>query len=114
MRSGVSPRLGSPSGTPSWPSSFARQRLQHPVAMGLFALQMQAVIASDRSQAISRLPHPTLVIDGHHDALIGVENGRSLAARIPNARLEELSDCGHLPNWEHPERAVELRSNFLG
>jgi 3-oxoadipate enol-lactonase len=98
---------------PELAERFARARLEHRVPMELFALQLQAILVSDRSQAVTSLRVPTLVIHGLDDPLIVVENGRNLARRIPNARLEELPGCGHLPNWECPERAVELMTGFL-
>lgn len=98
---------------PELAERFTRNRLQHRVAMAVFILQIQAIMGSDRSQALSRLPHPTLVIHGKDDPLIVLENGRMLAARIPNASLEELPDCGHLPNWEYPRQVIDAVSRFL-
>ena len=49
---------------------------------------------------------------GAGDRLIPVENGRMIAARIPGARLIELSDTGHLYPTEAPGVDEEI-SGFM-
>ncbi len=41
------------------------------------------------------------------DRLLGLGNGREIAALIP-ARLELLEDVGHMFWWEQPQRSAEL------
>jgi pimeloyl-ACP methyl ester carboxylesterase len=61
-----------------------------------FARQMAAICAGgSRSNALSKLQLPTLVIHGSQDPLIPVIAGRAMARTIPNARLLELGDMGH-------------------
>lgn len=98
---------------PDLADRFTEQRLHHRVTKELFALQIQAVLASDRSHAVAGLKHPTLVVHGQSDPLVVVENGRMLAARIPNAKLVELPDCGHMPPLERPEQVLAAVWEFL-
>jgi len=58
--------------------------------------QFAAIIASDsRTQALSDLDLPTLVIHGDADQLIPVGCGQMTAAAIPNARLLQIEGMGH-------------------
>lgn len=66
--------------------------------------------------AYGRLPglrQPTLVVHGEQDRLIPVANGRSLAARIPAARLEIVKDAGHVMTTDQPEACARLMNHFL-
>ena len=56
---------------------------------------------------------PTLVIVGEHDRLTPPAAARSLATRIPGARLEVLPGAGHLSNIEQPEAFNHLLIEFL-
>lgn len=50
----------------------------------------------------------TLVVAGEQDQGLPVERLRALAAALPDARLEVLEGCGHLPPVEVPDRVTEL------
>lgn len=60
------------------------------------------------SYAISSVTEPTLVIWGDNDLVVPVRTGKVLAARMPKARLEIISDSGHEPMLEQTEQL-----NFL-
>ena len=45
---------------------------------------------------------PTLVLWGESDGVISADVGSHFARLIPNARLELVPDCGHLPQQECP------------
>jgi pimeloyl-ACP methyl ester carboxylesterase len=36
-----------------------------------------------------------------------------VAAALPGARSVILSDCGHVPQFEHPQRTAALIADFL-
>ena len=58
--------------------------------------QLAAIYASgDRTEALTRLDVPTLVIHGRDDTLISPEGGFRTAESIPGARLLYVSDMGH-------------------
>lgn len=86
---------------------------EYPTAARTFFAQINAIYQSDRSEAVSKVTHPTLVIHGEEDPLIPISNGKLLAARIPGARFESIPDCGHLVAWEQPEALVRLVSDFF-
>ena len=51
---------------------------------------------------------PTLVVVGADDAATPVEKAKEIAAVIPGARLEVVSDCGHSSTMEQPEILTRL------
>jgi pimeloyl-ACP methyl ester carboxylesterase len=56
---------------------------------------------------------PTLILHGTEDAVVDPGNAALLAERIPGARVELFSGCGHLFFWEHPERFADTVVEFL-
>ena len=56
---------------------------------------------------------PTLVLHGTEDAVVDPGNAALLAERIPGARVELFSGCGHLFFWEQPERFADTVAEFL-
>lgn len=63
----------------------------------------------------SRLPGvelPVLVVWGAADRIGDPEIGEAYAELIPDARLEVISDAGHLPQIETPSRLTELVGSF--
>lgn len=58
--------------------------------------QARAVLGSPaRPERLAETTTPTLVIHGDSDALVSIEHGRDIAARIPGARLVEVAGMGH-------------------
>jgi pimeloyl-ACP methyl ester carboxylesterase len=55
---------------------------------------------------------PTLVVWGDSDGIAGAEYGRAFADAIPGARFELLSDTGHLPQLESPDKLLALVANL--
>ena len=51
---------------------------------------------------------PVLVVWGASDRVVTPAYGRAVAASFPNARLEIIERCGHMPQIEQPERLLEL------
>jgi len=68
-----------------------------------------------------RLPHflprvktPTLVVWGREDRIVPLVCGEQYARLLPNARLEILEACSHLPPVEKPAEFARLVLEFLG
>lgn len=60
------------------------------------ARQFAAMMADrDRYERLPGISIPTLVVHGTDDAIYGVDHGRDLAARIPDAELLEVEGMGH-------------------
>lgn len=77
-------------------------RMQRSSAVGQ-ARQREAKATHDTWDRLGEIRAPTLVLHGLDDYVVGVDNGRALASRIPGAELV-LLEAGHL---YHSERAAE-------
>ena len=55
---------------------------------------------------------PTMLIWGDADTHIPISDAFRLRDAIPNARLIIFRNCGHLPPTEHPEKFVEVVTEF--
>jgi pimeloyl-ACP methyl ester carboxylesterase len=77
------------------------------------ARQLAAAIASgDRTEELSRLEVPTLVIHGSDDVLIDVSGGEATARAIPGAKLIVIPGMGHdLPRALWPQFVDEIVAN---
>jgi 3-oxoadipate enol-lactonase len=62
---------------------------------------------------VERIDVPALVVHGDEDLIVPAENGRRLAARLPNAQYVELPGRGHNLMLEDPETLVGLVREFL-
>lgn len=55
---------------------------------------------------LSAVAVPTRVIWGDHDRIAGPDHGRASAEAIPGAEFLLLTETGHLPQLESPERLL--------
>ncbi len=76
--------------------------------------QQESVANWSSSERLPEIRCPALVLCGQDDGMVPPENSRQIAARIPNARLELIRECGHLPMLEKPAVVADLVSAFLG
>jgi pimeloyl-ACP methyl ester carboxylesterase len=60
-----------------------------------------------------RLKMPTLIVWGDRDRLVPLDAVRGVAQSFPDARLEVIRDCGHMPMIEEPDRTIDLLRAFL-
>ena len=57
---------------------------------------------------------PTLIVWCDHDRIVPLAVGLKLKSALPNATLEVVQGCGHMPQEEQPTRTLELIQDFLG
>ena len=82
--------------------------------VGQLIAQNRAIMArADQRPLLPRIICPTLVVVGQSDLLTPPEHAQEMAALIPGARLETLSQCGHLLTWEQPQRVNQLLIDWL-
>jgi len=67
----------------------------------------------DFSAALHRIQTPTMVVAGENDAIIRVEEARSMADAISGSRFVQIPDSGHLSNLENPEEFNRALLGFL-
>jgi pimeloyl-ACP methyl ester carboxylesterase len=82
----------------------------------LATLRAQVDIGGQREILLDRLPElgmPTLVIWGDRDRIVPIIQAHRAVERLRHGQLCSISDCGHLPQVEHPERFVQALVGFL-
>jgi 3-oxoadipate enol-lactonase len=67
----------------------------------------------DSTPALSNIRVPTLVITGEEDSITPPSEAREWGSLIPDARIVEINEAGHLANLEMPERFNALVLEFL-
>jgi 3-oxoadipate enol-lactonase len=65
------------------------------------------------SELLKNITARTLVIVGAEDRATPPRKGQAIAAGIPNARLVQLSDCGHSSSVEKPEAVTKLLRDLI-
>jgi pimeloyl-ACP methyl ester carboxylesterase len=68
---------------------------------------------ADAWDRLGALTMPALLMWGEDDAAIPPDVGRRLAGALPNARLQTLGACGHLPTLERPAEAAAAAGDWL-
>ena len=58
--------------------------------------QMSAIMGFNLEKEITKIKLPTLVVHGSGDRLLDFSNGRMIAEKIPDAKLETIEGAGHL------------------
>jgi len=74
-----------------------------------FVATTEAILKANTSRMGSRYPEigqPTLIVWCRHDRVVPLMTGSKLARLLPNARLEVLNHCNHLPQDEVPDSLV--------
>jgi pimeloyl-ACP methyl ester carboxylesterase len=67
----------------------------------------------DSTPTLATIEVPTLVVTGDEDALIPIEDVRSMHAGIRGSSLEVIAGAGHLSNLERPAAFNHVVSEFL-
>lgn len=68
---------------------------------------------TDLSQDLHAIERPIGLIFGEQDRLVPAESMRQLARHLPHVILEEIEQCGHMPNIEVPDRVVKFIENLI-
>ena len=76
----------------------------------------ELTVASTESDLAERVPEillPVLVITGDDDRIVPVEQSLRLADSLPNAQVNVLPACGHLPHEECPGAFMQAIDAFI-
>ena len=98
-----------------WVDGYAMPLATPDARYGVLATA-RAIIPPDVDEIVRRFPElriPALLLWGRHDRVVPLWVGERLAAGLPQARLEVLEDCGHMPPEELPAESLALVTRFL-
>jgi len=65
------------------------------------------------SEQLDQLRLPVLVITGDDDRIVPTAQSIRLAGELPNASLQVIANCGHVPHEECPEPFLRAVNDFL-
>ena len=100
--------------TPQRFREIMEARIEHPTPYALLEAHAAACFEFyARGCEVERIRAPALVLHGDKDLIVPVENGRMLAARLPNAQYVELPERGHNLMLEDPEAFTRVVADFV-
>jgi 3-oxoadipate enol-lactonase len=79
----------------------------------VFRAACDALAMLDLRPEIAKVKVPVLVLVGEHDEATPPPMSHELAALLPQAHLEIISGCAHVPQLQAPEVFLEVIGDFL-
>jgi pimeloyl-ACP methyl ester carboxylesterase len=73
-------------------------------------LKGQREVLADR---LAQLEVPTIIVWGTHDRVVPYSQAKEAVSQVQEGSLELISDCGHLPQVEQPDRFTAIVARFL-
>lgn len=71
------------------------------------------IFYSDHRADITRLKHPTLLVQARNDVAVPPEVGYYMEKHMPNAQLTFVESDGHLPHISDPDKVIRAIRPFL-
>jgi pimeloyl-ACP methyl ester carboxylesterase len=72
----------------------------------------------DAAETVSRryptIRTPALLLWCEHDKIVPLRFGKRLVSDLPDARIDVIEDCGHIPHEEQPEQTLRAIKAFVG
>jgi 3-oxoadipate enol-lactonase len=122
MRQGMTPEEAKEAIIPFiYDAATPRQRIDEDMAIRMkwyptpqgYAGQLQGIFGWEAYSRIAQITAPTLVIHGETDRLIPAANAKSIAERIPRAKLVLIPHAGHVFETDQPGAAHHAIAEFL-
>ena len=88
-----------------------RSHLDHLLCLQDMEIRERNLLRPDRLGKLAGTP--TLIIWGHENPFGDVPEAKEMHAAIPGSRLELYPECGHWPQYEHPDRYNPMSIDFL-
>ena len=82
-------------------------------ANGMMKEIIKNVLAEDLLPELSKIETKTLIVWGQNDKMVSQKFAYIFKEKIKNSRLEILSQVGHSPHLEVPEKLSEIMTHFL-
>jgi pimeloyl-ACP methyl ester carboxylesterase len=93
-----------------WRDPAARRAIRH-LVRNVIDLRGQIVTMRDRAYLSQAMP--MAVIWGANDRVLPVSHADVAAELAPYATVEVISNAGHFPHKDHPERFVKILNDFI-
>lgn len=89
--------------------------MQHDGSQPMAAVAQKALLLHqlDLRPLLPAIRQPVLLVCGDRDPLVGKSCERELLAGLPNAARAEIENCGHLPQYTHPEVLSEIIERYV-
>lgn len=91
--------------------AMVRESLMRQEALG-YARSCEA-LATAQSAPLEDIQVPVLLVTGDEDGVAPPSTAREMARRLPNARVEVFSRCGHWTTFERPLECAQQLESFL-
>jgi poly(3-hydroxyoctanoate) depolymerase len=98
---------------PAVRAAIIADRAAHPPPPLGYLYQQWAAIGWSSRRWLPELRMRTLVVHGGEDPVVHVANGRMLAGRLPNAKLDVVADGGHMVLFDDSEKVAATLTPFL-
>lgn len=79
----------------------------------IWCVSVRIMAADNHLEKLNRVRADTLILLGTLDRLNPSPDARALAARIPNARVQEIPNAGCVPHWDNPADVAEAINGHL-
>jgi pimeloyl-ACP methyl ester carboxylesterase len=113
VRASLAPAFGDPTGLSDDLVTRYRDMMLAPGVRRAIVDRLRQVVVHDPEADLRRIQAPTLLLWGRRDNMIPFSNAADYLRNIPNARLVELPDLGHVPQEEAPEISLKPVLAFL-
>ncbi len=94
--------------------SLEKEFMEDPTTLQDYVNQGAAITGHDTTNDLDKIKHPTLIILGDDDRIIPtLEHSKLLHEKIPNSKLEIITNTGHGFNTEKAEEVNNIMWNFI-
>jgi pimeloyl-ACP methyl ester carboxylesterase len=108
------PMLVHPSRTGDAALTAVLRRMASNTGPEVFQRQQRAIMARlDSRPMLASIACPTMLMFGRQDGITTIEHQTEMVSAIPDVRLENLEDCGHMMTLEKPDAVNGLLEGFL-
>ena len=108
------PGFLSPDGAKDPPMVQSVSEMAHEIGVDAFARQQSAIMGRPDSRPdLPSIACPTVVIVGQEDTMTGGEIAQEMVDGIPDARLAEIPNAGHLSPLENPPAVTAALKAWL-
>ena len=108
------PGVLSPDGAKDPPMVQSVSEMAHEIGVDAFARQQSAIMGRPDSRPdLPSIACPTVVIVGQEDTMTGGEIAQEMVDGIPDARLAEIPNAGHLSPLENPPAVTAALKAWL-